>query len=97
MSNFEWKGQFSIPGRNITEFQIELARIADKISTHCATREGLKELSAQCQVQGESGDYRVSIPKNAFQKLILPSFWNQINLKGVNKLANLVEPIASKE
>jgi hypothetical protein len=80
MADFAWNDKFSVRGPNLGEFQAEVERIAAKINAHCQTREGLGELSAQCKIQGEHGFNTLSVPKNRFQEIIFPSFWNQTNI-----------------
>lgn len=80
MTDFAWNDKFSVRGPNLAEFQAEVKRIASKITTHCQTREGLVELSAQCKVQGEYGVNTISVAKNKLQEIIFPSFWNQTNI-----------------
>jgi hypothetical protein len=90
-ADFAWSNKFSVPGRNLADFQAEVTRIAAKIQIHCQAREGLQELSAQCKIQGEHGVNKISVPKNWLQEVIFPNFWNKINVNWINRLATLIE------
>jgi hypothetical protein len=90
-SPYTWDDKLTVPGRNITLFQIELQVIATKIATHCNSRENLRALSEYCRVDGKHGVYNVVSPKNAFQSIIFPRLWNTLELNGINRIAGLVE------
>jgi hypothetical protein len=90
-ADFAWNNKFSVPGRNLADFQAEVTRIAAKIQIHCQAREGLQELSAQCKIQGEHGVNKISVPKNWLQEVVFPNFWNKLNVNWINRLATLIE------